>query len=209
MSERPPPAGVEESSGGPAFPREPAAGGAKPASAFALFAAFTLLALQGFGGVLPVAQQVLVERRRWLTREQFVELLALAQVLPGPNVVNLALIVGDRFHGARGAFAALAGMLAVPTLLVLALAALHARFAALPQVSGALRGMGAVAAGLVIASGWKLLPTLKANPLGRPLALVVLALTLLAMAALRWPLAAVVLGLGGASVALAAWRLGR
>lgn len=188
---------------------EPAAGGSKPASAFALFAAFTLLALQGFGGVLPVVQQVLVERRRWLTREQFVELLALAQVLPGPNVVNLALIVGDRFHGTRGAFAALAGMLVVPTLLVLALAALYARFAALPQVNGALRGMGAVAAGLVIASGWKLLPTLQANPLGRPLALVVLALTLVAMAALRWPLVAVVLGLGGVSVALAAWRLAR
>jgi chromate transporter len=181
----------------------------RPGSPLALFAAFTLLALQGFGGVLPVAQQVLVERRGWLTRAQFVELLALAQVLPGPNVVNLALIVGDRFHGTRGAFAALAGMLVVPTVLVLALATLHARFATQPEVAGALRGMGAVAAGLVIASGWKLLPTLKTNPLGRPLALAVVAATLVAMAALRWPLLAVVLGLGGVAVALAAWRLAR
>jgi chromate transporter len=182
---------------------------ARPASPLALFVAFTALALQGFGGVLPVAQQVLVERRRWLTRAQFVELLALAQVLPGPNVVNLALMVGDRFHGTRGAFAALAGMLVVPTLIVLALAALYARFATLPAVAGALRGMGAVAAGLVIASGWNLLPTLKSNPLGQPLALAVLVATLVAMAALRWPLVAVVLGLGGVSVALAAWRLRR
>lgn len=183
--------------------------GARPASPFALFVAFTRLALQGFGGVLPVAQHELVDRRRWLTREQFVEGLALAQVLPGPNVVNLALMVGDRFHGTRGAFAALAGMLAAPTLIVLTLAALYARFATQPAVAGALRGMGAVAAGLVIASAWKLLPTLQSSPLGRPLAGAVLVLTLAAMAVLRWPLVAVVLGLGGASVALAAWRLHR
>jgi hypothetical protein len=68
-----------------------------------LFRAFNRLALQGFGGVLPVAQRELVERQRWLSREQFVETLSLGQVLPGPNIVNLALMIGDRFFGLRGA----------------------------------------------------------------------------------------------------------
>ena len=86
----------------------------RPASATDLFRAFNRLALQGFGGVLPVAQRELVERLRWLTREQFLELLALAQVLPGPNIINLGLILGDRYFGLRGGLAAVAGMLLAP-----------------------------------------------------------------------------------------------
>src|SRR5882672_231809 len=75
----------------------------RPESPWHLFVAFTLLALQGFGGVLAIAQRVLVEQRRWVTREQFVEILAVGQVLPGPNVCNISLMIGDRFFGWRGA----------------------------------------------------------------------------------------------------------
>src|SRR4051812_1765838 len=84
----------------------------RPSSPGHIFRVFNRLALQGFGGVLPVAQRELVERERWLSREQFIELLSVAQVLPGPNVVNLALMFGDRYFGWRGGLAALAGMLA-------------------------------------------------------------------------------------------------
>ena len=176
-----------------------------PASLRELFFAFTTLALQGFGGVLPVAQRELVERRRWLTRDQFVEMLAVSQVLPGPNVVNLALMFGDRVFGVRGAFTALAGMLLAPLIVVLALTALYARFAQLAPVSGGLRGMGAVAAGLIIASACRLLATLQTNPMGRPLALGFGALTFLASAWLRWPLLWVIAGLGAVSITIA-WR---
>src|SRR5512139_2528140 len=98
---------------------------ARPSSPRALFVAFTLLALQGFGGVLAVTQRELCDRRRWLTHAQFVEILSIAQVLPGPNVVNVALIIGDRYFGWRGAFAALAGMMALPLVIVLALTATY------------------------------------------------------------------------------------
>ncbi len=176
-----------------------------PASLRELFFAFNRLALQGFGGVLPVAQRELVERRRWLTQEQFVEMLSVSQVLPGPNVVNLALMFGDRAFGTRGALAALAGMLLVPMLVVLALAALYGRFAHLETVTGALRGMGAVAAGLVLSTGLKLLGTLARNPMGRPVCLGLAAITLLATAWLRLPLVWVIVGLGSLAVAWA-WR---
>ena len=178
-----------------------------PASLRELFFAFTWLALQGFGGVLPVAQRELVERRRWLTREQFVEMLAVSQVLPGPNIVNLALMFGDRALGVRGAFTALASMLLAPLVVVLALAALYARFAQVPAVTGALRGMGAVAAGLIIATACKLLATLKTNPMGRPLALGFAAFTFLATAWLRWPLVGVIAGLGVLAISVAWTRL--
>jgi len=179
----------------------------KPASPRELFIAFNSLALQGFGGVLPVAQTELVERRRWLSREQFVEMLALSQVLPGPNIVNLALMFSDGHFGLRGAFAAMAGLLVLPMIIVLALTALYGQFATVPLVSGALRGMAAVAAGLVISTALKLLTTLRNNPMGRPLGLAFAALTVVAIAWLRWPLVWVVAGGGAVCVAIALRRL--
>ncbi len=181
----------------------------KPESVADLFFTFNRLALQGFGGVLAVAQRELVERRRWLSAAQFVEMLSVGQVLPGPNIVNVSLMIGDRFFGLRGAFAALAGMLLVPSIVVLALTALYTQFADQPMVSGALRGMGAVAAGLIIATGIKLLNTLKASALGLARCLGFAALTFLTIAVLRWPLVWVVLGLGSVAVATAWQRLGR
>ena len=180
-----------------------------PASPGELFRTFNALALQGFGGVLPVAQRVLVEQRQWLSREQFVEVLSLGQVLPGPNIVNVALMIGDRFFGLRGAAAALLGLLTAPLLIVLLLAALYGQLAGVPAVAGALRGMGAVSAGLIIATALKVMPTLKASPLGRPTAAAMVLLSALAVGWWRVPLVWVVLGLGAVSMALAAWRLSR
>lgn len=170
-----------------------------------LFFAFNSISLQGFGGVLAVAQRGLVEQRRWLTPRDFVELLSVSQVLPGPNIVNLGLIIGDRFFGLRGAFTAMAGMLIVPTALVLVLTALYARFSYLPMVAGALRGMGAVAAGLVFATAFKLMPSLRGNPMGTGVCGALTLCTLLAIGWLRWPLAWVLLGLGSLGIG-AAWR---
>ena len=144
----------------------------RPNSLSDLFFSFTILALQGFGGVLAVVQRELVEKKRWMTREEFVEEWAVAQIMPGPNVVNLSLMIGDRYFGLRGAMTALAGMLAVPLLVVLSLALVYARFADNPQVAGALRGMGAVAAGLITATGLKLSSAIKKNPLGVPVCIV-------------------------------------
>ena len=176
-----------------------------PASVTELFRVFQRLALQGFGGVVPVAHRELVDREHWLSAQQFVELLALSQVLPGPNIVNLALIFGDRHFGWRGAIAGMAGLLLTPTLIVLALALLYQQFAAMPLVPGALRGMGAVACGLVLATAVKLSATLKKNALNLPLGLVFGAATFVAIGLLRWPLVWVVLGIGGLSMAMA-WR---
>jgi chromate transporter len=178
-----------------------------PRSKTELFVAFTWLALQGFGGVLAVAQRELVERLRWLSKEQFVELLSLSQVLPGPNVINLSLMYGDRLFGWRGALAATGGMLAAPLLIVLGLAALYAHFSSVPQVAGALRGMGAVASGLILSTALRLAPTLKRNPMGLWPSAFVLAASALAIGWLRWPLVWVVLALGVSGFAWAWHRL--
>jgi len=178
----------------------------RPTTAGEIFRVFNGLALQGFGGVLAVAQRELVERQRWMNRAQFLEVLAIGQVLPGPNIVNMALIIGDRFLGWRGAAAALAGLMLAPLFIVLALAALYGEFRHIPMVAGALRGMGAVAAGLVIATALKLVGTLRANVLGLRIGLAIAAVAFAAIGVLRWPLVGVVLGLGTLAVALAWWR---
>lgn len=165
----------------------------------------TVLALQGFGGVLAVVQRELVEKKRWMTREEFVEEWAVAQIMPGPNVVNLSLMIGLRYFGVSGALAALAGILAAPLVVVLVLALLHAHYGAAPQVAGALRGMGAVAAGLIAATGLKLLSTLNKHPLGLRLAAAFALATFMAIALLRLPLLLVLVVLGGAACTLT-WR---
>ena len=178
---------------------------AQPTSPGELFFTFNRLALQGFGGVLAVAQRELVDRQRWLSREQFVEMLALSQVLPGPNVINLAIMFGDRFFGLRGALAAVGGMLVVPLFIVIALTAAYAEFSRIAMVSGALRGMGAVAAGLIIATAVKLTGTLRTNRLGLPTAAAFSLLTFVMIALLHWPLIWVIAGLGSLAIAIA-WR---
>jgi len=172
---------------------------ARPESPRDLFVSFTWLALQGFGGVLAVVQREMVEKKRWLSPAQFLEDWAVAQVLPGPNVINLSLMIGDRYFGLRGAIAAVAGMLTVPLFVILALALLYAQYAGHPQVAGALRGMGAVAGGLIAATGIKLIPQLRRHPLGFGVCLGFVAVVAIAIAGLRWPLLWVLLGVGGAA----------
>jgi chromate transporter len=169
----------------------------RPTSVRDLFWSFSFLALQGFGGVMAVVQREMVERKKWLTAEEFLEDWAVAQILPGPNVVNLALVIGDRHFGFRGAMAAVGGMLAIPTVIILAIAVLYAGVADLAPVQGALRGMGAVAAGLITITGLKLVPALRANPMGKVLCAALIALTFGAIAVLRVPLVWVLLVLGG------------
>ena len=182
---------------------------ARPSSPLDLFLSFTVLALQGFGGVLAVIQREMVDRKRWLTREEFIEDFAVAQIMPGPNVVNLSLMIGDRYFGLRGALAALAGMLCLPLLLVLALAVLHAHYGAHPGVAGALRGMAAVSAGMLAATGIKLAAALSTHPLPAWMTLPLATLCVVFVVVLKLPLAYTLLILGGIGVALTYRQLKR
>jgi chromate transporter len=180
---------------------------ASPETIWQLFVAFTLLSLQGFGGVVAVAQRVLCEERRWLGRQEFVELLALGQLLPGPNICNLALFIGDRFFGTRGALAALAGLITIPGVLVLALTVLYTQWSSVPEVAGALRGMAVVAAGITLGTAFKLAASLAPGPLGTASRLVLAIATFALVAVLRLPLAWVLLGLGATATVFAWYRI--
>jgi chromate transporter len=174
----------------------------QPQSLNELFWSFTSLALQGFGGVVAIVQRELVDKKQWMTPAEFVEEWAVAQVMPGPNVVNLAMIIGNRFFGLRGALCALAGMLTFPLILLLLLAILYSPIATHPGVAGALRGMSAVAAGMIMASGLRLIPALQKHPLGWLLCALIAILCFIGIALLRLPLVFILLSLGGGGSAL-------
>ena len=180
-----------------------------PRSKTDLFVSFTLLALQGFGGVLAVVQRELVEKKRWMTHEQFVEDWAVAQIMPGPNVVNLSLMIGGRYFGLPGALAGVAGMLAAPLAVVLLLAVAFGGVSQEPWAQGALRGMGAVSAGLIAAVGLKLITALRHNPLGKPVCIALAVATFAGVGVLRWPLFVVLLGTGLMACAWAYFQLAR
>jgi chromate transporter len=177
----------------------------RPHSKTELFTTFAIIALQGFGGVLTIIQREMVDKRSWLTQKEFTEDWAVSQILPGGNVVNLCIILGNRYFGWRGALAALAGILLPPLAIVLLLATLYNHFVYLPEVAGAVRGMGAAAAGLIGAASIKMMAGLKRNEMGAGICTALIAMTFIAVGLLRWPLVYVVICLGVPAFACAAW----
>ncbi len=170
----------------------------------ALFAAFLGIAISGFGGVLPFARRMLVERKGWLTPDEFNETLSLCQSLPGPNIVNLSIVTGSRFAGPGGAIAAVGGLVLAPMAIVIVLGALYSRFGGIERLQGAVTGLGAAAAGLVVATAAKMAePLLKRRPLSAgPFILLAFA----AVGVMRLPLPWVLLILAPISIAVV-WRL--
>ncbi|HTQ73940.1 MAG TPA: chromate transporter [Burkholderiales bacterium] len=167
-----------------------------------LFIRFTRVGVSGFGGVMPWARRMLVEERRWLSAEEFNEALSLCQVLPGPNIVNMAVCIGTRFRGALGAFAAVMGLMCAPFAIVLVLGALFTHYGGLPTISAVFRGISAAAAGLIVAMGIKM----AASPrLRSPMAVFALA-AFVGVGLVRLPLGVFLLVAVPASVAAAAWR---
>jgi chromate transporter len=152
--------------------------------------------------VLPFARRMVVEDRRWMTAEEFNDAFALCQFLPGPNIVNFA-VVGARFGGGRGAALALAGVLGPPMLVVMVLGALYARFGEVAALQRALAGLAAAAAGLIVAVSAKM-----AAPVFRdwrdPAPFIALAI-FGAIALARLPLPFVLAVAVPASIALAWW----
>ena len=168
----------------------------------ALFVGFLKVGLSGFGGVLPFARRMLVEQRRWLTEQEFTEVLSLSQFLPGPNIVNASVIIGRRFQGPLGAILAPLGLMLMPLVIVLLLATAFAAFAEVEAVRGACRGISAAASGLVLAMAVRM-----AQPISRTTWQVTIgSIVFVAVGLARLPLVWVLVALVPVSLGFAWWR---
>jgi chromate transporter len=191
----------------PTLPAAPGAdGGASslkpPVSLAAIALLFARVGITSFGGGLSgwIYQEV-VHRRRWLSEDEFFGGLTLSQIMPGVNVINLTLFVGQRLRGAAGTVVALVAFLLPPMVLIILLAGIYDLIGGIAWVHQALGGVAAAAAGLTVSMGIKAGRGLKRRPwLGA-----VLAATFLAIGVLRWPMIPVILCLAPISLWLV-WR---
>lgn len=140
-----------------------------------------------------------------MTGEEFNAQLGLCQFLPGPNVINLAVVVGKRYQGLLGAIIAPLGLLAGPLAVVLLLALIYDHYGSLPLAQGMLRGIAAVGCGLLFATAWRMGAAIKDKLAFLPFTVMVVA----AIAWLRWPMPAVMLAGLLLSGGVAYWKLGR
>ena len=168
-----------------------------------LFLAFFKITLSGFGGTLPWTRRMFVEEKRWMTAQEFNDVYALCQFLPGPNIVNLTSVFGSRMRGWSGALAAWSGFMVLPFAMMVTVGTLYARYGDMDALRRILTGIAAGAAGLLIATAAKMVVPLFKDRIG-PAPLVVLA-TAAAIGLMRWPLLWVLAVLVPASIALAWW----
>jgi len=172
-----------------------------PPTCWALFTGFLWLGMSAFGGALPLARHMVVEKNGWLSSEGFTELLGLCQFLPGGNIINMSVALGMKFRGPRGAFAALMGLIAAPSLIVISLGVVYQRYADDPRIQHLFAGLAAAAAGLLISMAVKIALPLRGNWAGIAVALA----CFVCIAVLRLPLLPTMLVLTPLSILLT-WR---
>ncbi len=170
-----------------------------------LFMAFAKAGLMGFGGAQIWVRRAMVEERRWMTERDYAEVLGLGQVLPGPNVGNAAVMIGRRFAGLRGSFAATGGLYLFPLMVLISLVLLWQGFADDPHVSAFMHGLACAAAGMVIGNAFRMSGRLRPPPELIAIGL----LSTLAAAWFRVPLPVIVLVLGPVSIGAVVWRMRR
>lgn len=150
-----------------------------------LFLGFMKLGLMGFGGVLPLARHMIVEEQKWLSSDKFTDLLGVCQILPGGNIVNMAVAIGYDFAGAKGAFSAVFGLMLAPTVIVISLYQIYVNFQEIQLVQHMIQGLAAAAAGLLFATGFKMLKPL----MKKKLTYFTILLTIIFMLLIKLPLA--------------------
>jgi len=171
----------------------------------ALFLGFLQVGLTGFGGVLAAARRILVEDRRWLKGPEFTALLSIGQLLPGPNVINLSVALGDRFHGVVGSLIAIVGLMLAPMAIVLMLGWLYVTYGDVPFVQGIVRGIAPAAAGLMVATALKM----AFAELRRPWRIAIALAGFAGVGLLRLPLFQVLPALVVIAIGLSWWTLRR
>ena len=165
----------------------------------ALFIAFAKIGLCGIGSLLAWAHRVIVDERHWMSEAEFAETLSLCQFLPGPENANISIYVGSKFRGALGAIIALLGLTAAPLAVGLVLGIIYLQYPHLPAIQKILGGISAAAAGLLIATGIKMLMPHRR----RPAAMFFAALAFAGIIFAKLPLLAVLVGLVPLSIAVA------
>ncbi len=118
-----------------------------------MFGSFFKIGLFTFGGgyaMVPIIQREVIDRRGWIDRDEFVELLTLAQSAPGPIALNTSVFVGYKMRGYAGALAALLGVVVPAFTVILIVAIYFAQFRENVYVNAAFKGMRPAVVALIV-----------------------------------------------------------
>jgi chromate transporter len=143
-----------------------------------LILTFLRISLLGFGGPnahLALMLDEVVDRKKWISREHFMHLVAATNLLPGPNSSEVAIHIGFTQRGWRGALATGLAFLLPTLILVTLFSALYFRFGTLPSVESVFWGLKPAILAVILAAGWKLAKTALGLPERPALILLVLA----------------------------------
>jgi chromate transporter len=173
----------------------------RPLGKLELFMGFAEMGLCGFGGVATIARHVIVDKRRWMSEHDYATLLGMGQILPGGNIINMTVMLGDRFQGPLGSIVALSGLMIMPLVILLSLTLVYDSYSSNPDVRAATIGAGAAAAGLVIGVGLKMGRALRLHPVHLGFAVV----TVIAMGVMRLPFIATIIVLAPLCIAATFW----
>jgi len=173
----------------------------------ALSIAFLKVSLYGIGGGggLVWARRITVDQQRWIIEQDFADIVSLCQFMPGPNIIGIAVCVGSKLRGAVGAVAAVSGFLVIPWTIGFILGVWFLQHAHNPILQQILGGISAVAAGLLIATGIRMMLPHR----GRPVAVVFATFAFVLMAVVKLPLLVVLIGLTPLSIAAAGFQIAR
>jgi chromate transporter len=175
-----------------AAPAEPQ----KPPSLLNIALTFAAITSTAFGGGQKASIRHQVTTKGWMDSDEFMDGLELAQVLPGPNILNLAIYCGQRTRKLPGAIAAFLGASLPPFLIVLLAGALYFKYATNPYVHGALRGCAVGALGLTIGNALEL----SWDERNDWIKITLLVLTAIVVAWIKMPLLLVLVIFGGVGI---------
>jgi chromate transporter len=156
-----------------------------------MFALFARIGLTSFGGGLSAwIYREVVDRRRWLSEDEFLAGLTLAQILPGPNVINISIYIGQRLRGTVGSITTVLALLLPPMMVAVGLVTLFHAYGDIAWLHDLLEGIAAAAIGLTFSVGYRAARHATKTNRWAP---AVVVLVFLAIGVMRWPLIPVVI----------------
>lgn len=126
---------------------------------FRIFITFFKIGAFTFGGgfaMIPLIEKEVVIRRGWIKREEFIEMLALAQTMPGPIAMNTAVFVGKKVAGIKGLLFAAMGIVLPSFITILFVVALFSKFKENPGVEKVFKGIRPAVVALIAAPIWRM-----------------------------------------------------
>ncbi len=171
---------------------------------FILFITFFKIGVITFGGgyaMIAVIERELVERKKWITHEEFLDIIAVAESSPGPIAVNSATFIGYKLNKFFGSLFATLGVALPSFIIIFAISLFFDEFLKIEYVGYAFRGIQAAVVFLIISAGIKMLKNVKKTPLTLILTiLTIITLLLLALFSLKFSTVFIILIGGGIGV---------